>query len=100
MRGETAVVPYWKPPLRKRLLMPGVPSKSADTTAPPGILFQVPLVLPTPPVLLQPGTRNDRLMTLRPPTGRLITCFVSMVFARTLESVSTSGTSPAAIVTD
>ena len=64
--------------------MPGVPSKSAETTAPPGRLFQVPLDwLTWPPVLAQPGTRKAKLMTLRPLTGRLSTCLVSMVLAKT-----------------
>src|SRR5882724_11802485 len=73
--------------------MPGVPSKSALTTAPPGMLFQVPLVLDAP-VDDQPGTRNARLITLRPCIGRFVTCFVSIVVERVLDVGSTNGEAP------
>ena len=86
--------------------MPGTPSKSAETTAPPGRLFHVPLVLLVPlappvltPLLAQPGIRNARLMTLRPASGRFTTCFVSIVFASTLDSGSTSGVAASVTVT-
>ena len=80
-------------------------SKSAPTTAPPGTLFQVPVVLNAPvvafviPVLAPPGTRKAKPITLRPFTGRLTICLVSIVPEIWLEVASTTGASPPATVT-
>ncbi len=59
----------------------------------------MPVTEPTPPVLDQPGTRNARLIMLRPLTGRFTTCLVSRVSDSVLESVSNSGEAASVTVT-
>ena len=76
--------------------MAWVPSNSAPPIAPPGMLFQVPPVLPGE-VDAQPGTRKAKANMARPCSGRFTTCLVSMVSAITLDSVSTRGDSPSTV---
>src|ERR1035437_3888008 len=68
--------------------MPAVPSKSSATIAPPGMLLKVPVLLPLV-VVAQPGVRNASPNALRPITGRLNTCLVSMLVESELASVCT-----------
>jgi len=74
------------PPLRNRLLDTrcAIEIRRRQRRRPAGCSTCRCLV-PTPPVVAHPGTRKERLITLRPLTGRFTTCLVSMVLERVLE---------------